>query len=774
MGAVHVVGVRHHSPACARVVEHAIATLAPRYVLIEGPSDMNERIGELRLPHQLPIALYTYRLLASGQRACATWSPFCDYSPEWVALQRSTSVGATALFIDLPAWDEAFDDVENRYSDAHLQASSRIGEIAHELGFDSTDTLWDHLFENPMLAPADVAAKLDKYFAALRADEPAGARDDRREVYMAHWIAWAARDAGDANVLVVCGGFHKPALERMWQTADATMRPEVTRPDRCEAEGETRTEDRVGTYLVPFSFRRLDSFAGYASGMPSPAFYQEVWTSGPDAAESMLFRALQRLRARGQRASTADAIAASDLMHGLARMRGHSAPSRADVLDGLCGALVKEALIRPAPWSTRAVLPRGTDPILVELIDVFSGDARGKLAPETPQPPLLGDIEEELRRVRVPWEPEAKRVVVDAFDPKDADKRAVLYRMLVLELPGVELVKAADLSRGGEARETWKIVRLLETDPTVVERAVYGASLAQAALARIGEVLESSASALVLAGALERAVLAGYAEMAGDLIIAAQDAVERETSFAQLGEALHRFARLGRSSTFARGTAPFSRLVETALERAAWLLESIDGSSVPYDRADVMAIAWLRDALNDVDVPVTTRDAARAVFSRRAVATTAPPAVRGATLGAFWSLTPDDRAASERIALSSVGGMPVATLGDFLAGMFVTAREELLGSPLFDAVDLRLSVLTEDDFRVALPAVRQAFSFFPPAERLEIARRVVGKRSNVVVDARSLLTTQASDATRARCAAIEAAVLVLADRYGLLPEGDAP
>lgn len=762
MGTVHVLGVRHHSPACARAVEHAIATLAPRYVLVEGPSDMNERLGELLLPHDLPVALYTYRLLASGQCTRATWSPFCAHSPEWVALRRAADNGATALFIDLPAWDEAFDDVENRYSDAHLQASSRIGEIARDLGFDATDTLWDHLFEDPSLSPADVTARLDAYFTALRADEPAGARDDRREAYMARWIAWAAREAGDGTVLVVCGGFHKPALESLWHAADGTARPEVRMP-----------EDRVGTYLVPFSFRRLDSFAGYASGMPSPAFYQELWAIGAGAAEVMLFRALARLRARGQRVSTADAIAASDLMHGLARLRGHAVPARADVLDALCGALVKEALLRPAPWSTRAVLPRGTDPILVELIDVFSGEARGKLAEGTPQPPLLADIEAELARVELPWKPEATRVTVDAFDARDADRRAVLHRLRVLDLPGIQLVKAADLSRGGEARETWSVARLLETDGTVVERAVYGASLAQAALARIGEVLSTSANVRELADALEHAVLAGFAEMAADLVARARDAVERETSFAHLGEALHRFARLGRRSTLARGTAPFAELVVVALERAAWLLEGIDGSNVPYDRADVTAIAWLRDALDD-DVHVTgaTRDAVSAVFGRRARAASAPPAVRGASLGALWSLAPGDRAPPESTALETVAAMPVATLGDFLAGMFVTAREELLGTPLFDAVDRRLNAMTDDDFLVALPSVRQAFSFFPPGERLAIARRVVDGRAAGTVDARALLAPQASDATRARCADIEAGVIALADRYGLLPADD--
>ena len=54
-----IIGVRHHSPACARVVRRAIRALRPARVLIEGPADMNGRIEELTLPHELPVAIFS-------------------------------------------------------------------------------------------------------------------------------------------------------------------------------------------------------------------------------------------------------------------------------------------------------------------------------------------------------------------------------------------------------------------------------------------------------------------------------------------------------------------------------------------------------------------------------------------------------------------------------------------------------------------------------------------------------------------------------------------
>ena len=49
--AVHVVGVRHHSPVCAGLVQRVLEAVQPRWVLVEGPSDMNGRLGELALDH---------------------------------------------------------------------------------------------------------------------------------------------------------------------------------------------------------------------------------------------------------------------------------------------------------------------------------------------------------------------------------------------------------------------------------------------------------------------------------------------------------------------------------------------------------------------------------------------------------------------------------------------------------------------------------------------------------------------------------------------------
>jgi hypothetical protein len=239
MTRLHVVGVRHHSPACARLVDHVIGAVRPRHVLIEGPADMNARVGELYLAHELPVAVFSYATHEGKSRG--SWTPFCAYSPEWIALHAARSAGAEARFMDLPAWHHAFDDVTNRYADRERWSRS-VAALCARLRVDDYDALWDVLFEQPA-EPADLARRLEAYFAELRGDEPGEAEDRPRERFMAGAVAWAMADAAarGGDVVAVCGGFHKPVIERAWREMPPTW-PELPEPEAGA---------KVGSYLVP-------------------------------------------------------------------------------------------------------------------------------------------------------------------------------------------------------------------------------------------------------------------------------------------------------------------------------------------------------------------------------------------------------------------------------------------------------------------------------------------------------------------------------------------
>jgi hypothetical protein len=166
---VRVVGVRHHSPACARVVRHVLDTTNPAVVLIEGPSDFNDRIAELSLPHRLPIAMFHFLTGPVGR--VQAFTPFAATSPEWIALQWCFEHDVDVRFMDLPSGDKAFHYNENRFADRFDLYSEAMRALCERLGVDGSDAAWDHLFEQP--DPADVVLeRLDRFFAELRPDVP--------------------------------------------------------------------------------------------------------------------------------------------------------------------------------------------------------------------------------------------------------------------------------------------------------------------------------------------------------------------------------------------------------------------------------------------------------------------------------------------------------------------------------------------------------------------------------------------------------------------------
>ncbi len=108
---VTIFPVRHHSPAAALHVQAMIAKLKPKIILIEGPSDATDLISLLLADGtEPPVAILCY-FQASGNAAegeersgpSSLVSPFCAYSPEYVAMRAGQKIGSVLRFCDIPA-----------------------------------------------------------------------------------------------------------------------------------------------------------------------------------------------------------------------------------------------------------------------------------------------------------------------------------------------------------------------------------------------------------------------------------------------------------------------------------------------------------------------------------------------------------------------------------------------------------------------------------------------------------------------------------------------
>ncbi|MBD9726249.1 DUF5682 family protein [Streptomyces caniscabiei] len=830
-------GVRHHSPACARLVAATIERLRPSYVLVEGPCDLNGRLEELFLGHELPVAVFSH--YRDAERAATSWTPLCDYSPEWVALLAGRSVGADVRFIDLPAWHPAFAERANRYADAEARYTEVTARLCARFGVDGVDALWDRLFE--VADDEDLAERLDTYFASVRGDTRADDGDRAREEFMASWVRAALAVPGDPTVVVVTGGFHQPALRSLVGVTNAggsgggesggavggaPRWPEVP----GAAEGAL-----TGSYLVPYSFRQLDSFAGYESGMPSPGYYQRVWDDGVEAAADGLVRAVvSRLRARNHPVSTADLIAARALTRGLTALRGHPRPARTDVLDGMAGALVGEDLDQPLPWTTRGTLAPGAHPVVVEMLAASGGDRVGALHPATPRPPLVADVAGRLTALGLTGE---GPFTLDLTRPADLERSRVLHRLRVLGIPGYERTEGPRGGADPRFTERWEGHPAPARDAALIEAGAYGATLTEAAEARLTERARGTApvpddslasadattgtapgtgshgpstgvpapqapgpppppppgavpgadgevDAEALARTLFDAVLCGVERLSDALLGALAARVRGLRAAGPLGSVLATALGLWRHDrVFGTVRSPLlASVLDGAVERLLWLFEGARASRPPapgttgptVDLARLAAVAAVRDALWHAPGALSVApEAAASVAHRVSLDPAAPPDLRGAAFGLRRCLTGEHDPAAVGTAVRALPG--AAVLGDWLAGLFAVTRDEMTAAggsggsgpeSLIGVLDGMVGAMSDEEFLIGLPALRQAFVFFPPRERERIAERLMERRG-VRGSARSLLRTSADPLLLARAAALEQQVTRRLDHYGL-------
>ena len=753
--------VRHHSPVAARLVRGLIGTRRPAAVLVECPSDFDHRLDELYLPHQPPLAIYSYVRLPDGTRRGAFY-PLCEQSPEWQALHAGREVGARVHFIDLPWADIAASDAEepaNRFADAVFRRSKYIAGLCRKVGVDDFDGLWDTLFEiDPDLGLGTYLERCHHLCGHMRLLEGTGRLSDRqREAFMAARIRQVRQEVAGA-VLVVVGGAHCLPLFGRLHGPDLG---EMVGPTEFHPAAPLAGEER-GIALTPYSFERLDSLIGYEAGMPSPGFYHQAWldrqTGQTDSHRAVLGRIVARLRDGKQQVSAADLIAVETTARALATLRGHPRVWRTDLVDGLVAALVKEELDRA-----------GQHPLLLAIQAELRGGQRGVLAAGTVLPPLVLDIKACIALHRLEAEAIPRTVELELDRPEQRARSEVLHRLGLLGVAGYDHVGGTDLARRDNLTtmvESWRIAWGPDFDACCIEAARYGVTLAEAAcnvLAELaGQIQRDAARAALL---LLDAALAGLTAPAGDLRRRVAELIRGEGDFFGVTGALGHLLYLYRYDTAlgTAGTADVGELLREAYERGLWLLESL-GQMVGQDAEVIDGVQALRETFERCGPSLgVARDELLAVLGRVAADRAQAPAIRGAAVGACWSL---GAAASDEVRAQITLFAGPEQLGDFLTGLFALAREQVQRQrDLVLAVHDVLAGYGDDDFLVALPALRLAFTYFTPREKHHLA---ITLRQALGLDRHPEMAALAVDAaTAARALALEGRLFDACEKYGL-------
>lgn len=751
--------VRHHSPACARFVRELATKIRPAAILIEGPADFNDQISELNLPHQLPIAVYSYAHFSDNTRLAAFY-PYCVYSPEWQALQIAKELDIPAEFIDLP-WSKmaTTKTAHHRYSDRELRQSQYVSQLCETLGIEGLDHLWDHLFEiDPAITLETYLDRAHQFCFHCRAlDEPT-LEDQQREAFMTEKIRQAIARYG-GQILVVTGGFHSYALHT--QLLNPPTEPQASLVFSYLEQCLKPAIVQQGIALTPFSYDRLDSLTGYDAGMPNPGFYHQVWQHRYQSSaqeDTYTHNAIYRevfaqivtaLRSHQQLISAADLIAVESAAHALAALRSHAEIWRQDIIDAIVTSLIKEEVTT-------------THPLLRAVHEVFRGSERGKLAAGISVPPLVQEIKQQLKQHDLEPQPIGRIVQLNLLEEPACSQ--LLHQLRILQIAGFNRTGGIDLAARQDLSiqwEEWSIAWSPAYEGSCIEAAIYGSTLLEAAEMRLLELAkqceqQSESAALLLLDAC----LMGVQTLIPPLYQQLLTLIQSDSDFFAVTSTLTHLLYLY-SYDELLGIAEHAEigyLLQVTFTRSLWLLESL-GQVRDQDQQLLNAVKTLLGTLQRCDRTLNLdREAFVAVLTRTSQEQIQNPVLRGATIGALWVLdeAPTEQVLTDLYAISN-------HLGDFLTGLFSIAREMIQRSPeLLNQIDRIIAQFDDEAFLEALPSLRLAFTYFTPREQHMLSHTLTQFWTNTPAPVLEISSEQI-----AQVKAREARLLSTIAQYGL-------
>ena len=729
--------VRHHSPACARHLEQVITRYDPQCILVEGPENANDLLPVLTHPDtRAPVALYyAYRdegrLLSEGdgepEQFCCYY-PFLDHSPELVALRAAAERGIPGRFIDLgyaeillatqAARGLRTEAEKQNYASYRYLASNRFQQrLCEKAGLRSFEEFWEKYFETAGLSLSDEAfvRQMNTYCLLSRQNTPeVELREDgclAREAHMARRVQEAAGQY--RRVLVVAGGFH------IWG---------LLHPDPSHLPARTLPAGAQPVYPMRYTMPAADALSGYASGMPAPGFYAQVWQAlhgdQPERAWSdvvldYLVRTGRRLRRDGDTISAFDETCAFQQAQLLAQLREKPEPGLYELRDAVLSSFVKgEASLS------------GVGPLRV-LGELTTGQAVGQLCDGALIPPLATDFDKKCASFRLLRNAaSAQEITLSIFSQsKHRAASRFFHQTVFLECGFARRTKGPDLLHGRDRnliRESWTYRWTTAVDVALIEHAVSGATMEEACATELRQKMAVAAKAQQGAQLLLDGFLMGIGDVADELGEAMDRLLLADGDFTSLCQACACLSTLEEWQTQygEQGSYDYPALLRRCFTRVLQLLPGMntvdDNGVLGVQQACILLYQVTgRAAFSALRRPLTE------AFGRLVRRDPIHPALHGAVLGLLYGSDPAWKTSIDRAIQGYLRGTRNMMLRSaaFLQGLFCTARDLLLVDRDFlGHIDALLVSLDEADFTALLPELRLAFSYFVPMETDRIAR----------------------------------------------------
>ena len=534
-----------------------------------------------------------------------------------------------------------------------------------------------------------------------------------REAFMRRQLSDAVAEGfAPEEIVAVTGAFHVDGLLDQAQ-------PAMT-------DGELKSLPRVGANhtLMPYSYYRLSARSGYGAGNRAPAYYELLWkglVKGEPmyAAYSYLSKIAGYQREQGNPVSSAEVIEAVRLACALAGLRGGSVPVLRDLRDAAVTCLGKGSFsaISLAVADTEigtsiGALPEGVSRTSIQE-DFYRLLKEYKL--EKYRSLTAQDLMLDLR--------ENRRVSTEKAAFLDLHRSFFLHQLRVL---GISFVSMQQVNQENATwSEHWVVRWTPEAEMELVEAALQGDTVEQAAAFRMKERAEQAADIGGIAEAIEDGFTCGMASVVNYAVSALQKKAVDAVSVEGLAQTVHRLSTVISYGSIRRlDTAPLEPILKQMFYRACLLLP---GACVCDDAASKEIVT----AMERLNAAALAHEFLNGEQWLLALRETAGRDDLNTRLSGFAMAILLERgcAAAEELKLEVQRrlskGVPAELGAGWFEGLAMKNRYALIARlSLWEDLDGYLEELDPEEFKRALVFLRRAFADFTSAEKDEIAENL--------------------------------------------------
>lgn len=721
---LHIFGIRHHGPGCARSLLAALDELQPDVLVLEGPADAEDALPmAAHAEMKPPVAMLVY---PPDEPCRGAYYPFAEFSPEWQAIRWGLSRRIPVRLMDLPqshqmaidqkaaeakteeaakqsGQDAATDLEPGAEENGRTWRTDPLALLAEAAGYKDHELWWEQQVERR----ENVTGLFEAILEAMRTvREETGEHREQdlvREAHMRKVLRGVLKE-GRKRIAVVCGAWHAPVLDEA--ALDGKREGLTAKDDDARLKGLARR--KTSATWIPWTFTRLSYRSGYGAGVESPGWYAHLWHWPRDPATRWVAAAARLLREKDLDASSASVIEAVRLADALAALRHLRSPGLAEL-----GEAILTVLCHGDGAPMRLIRRR------LEI-----GDVLGEVPSDAPSTPLARDLADHQARLRLKPSSEIRSFDLDVRKPNDLARSHLLHRLGVLGIPWGQRQQSG--GRASTFHEIWTVEWKPEFAVAIIEANVWGNTVEDAATAKVVHDAGQASVLPAITELLDVSILAGLARAVEPLLefIQSQSAVAADVR--HLMDAVLPLARVARYGDV-RGTQAgqvmpvLVGMFERAMvglpaacsslddEAAARMLESIDHARQAIDILDLAELQaeWqsrLRK-LMESDVHGLLRGwCCRLLLEKGQV-----------DEGELYRIA--------RLALSPVN--PPAQCAAWATGLLKGSGLLLLHQDgVWRVFDRWLSQLSDECFVEMLPLLRRAFADFTSAERRQMGEKV--------------------------------------------------